>query len=211
MAFNIHPPGDQKIVLTMHPMSMNGAASTIICELLGRAYRVESSPDHACVESLRDPTWTPASPMATRAGTAWYLLETYDTAHRYRFNNNSALTEEVAQWEKDTKRLMRNAWAHRGKQLDDWVRTLCTLLEAKLRTSIPEKGKGAWIVGGKMSLADIVTFPYISHVQWTDPANQHEFPSVMAWYELMASIPAFWRGMAAVGMTFGDLPERRSL
>ncbi|KAL4969790.1 uncharacterized protein BDV14DRAFT_195320 [Aspergillus stella-maris] len=162
------------------------------------------------MESLHDPSWTPANPKSTRAGTAWYLLKTYDTAHRYRLDNDSPLTEEVAQWERNTKRLMRNAWGHRGKQLDDSVRTLCTLLEEKLRAMTVEKGKVAWVVGEKMSLADIATFPYISHIQWIDPGNQLQYPSVMAWYELMASIPAFWRAMAAVGMIVEDLPVRRT-
>ncbi|KAL4948134.1 hypothetical protein BDW69DRAFT_189550 [Aspergillus filifer] len=150
MAFNVHPAVDQRIVLTTHPTSMNGAVSAIICELLGRTYRVDSSPNHACMESLHDPTWTPACPMATRAGNAWYLLETYDTTHRYSFNSSSPLTEEVAVWEREVKRLMRNAWAYRGKQFDDLVRTLCTLLEAKLRASIVEKGEVPWAVGGGM-------------------------------------------------------------
>ncbi|KAL4945614.1 hypothetical protein BDV06DRAFT_219151 [Aspergillus oleicola] len=220
MASN-NDPDDRTIYLTTHPSSISGAVFAIICELLGYfpilppspfnlsvkpaltrsyaqsslPYRVHSSSNYAFIEALHDPTWSVSCPIPSRAGNAWYLLETYDTAHRYTYDTESPLADEIAEWERNLENIMRFQWMHRGRQFHDRIGVLCMCLEARLK--VREAG---WVVGKELSLADIATFPYISYMRWAEDDNEGRFPTVKAWYDRLAGIPGFWRGMAAAGM-----------
>ncbi|KAL4930357.1 uncharacterized protein BDV17DRAFT_259457 [Aspergillus undulatus] len=186
---------DMTITLTTHPSSINAAGYTILLELLGLPYIVNLQDFFTYMEGLHDPGFNVSSDTLPPRSMSWYLLHQYDRSRRFSYSNESPLTESVADWELAVGQITRHIWLARGQFQQDKVELLCRSLEVRLRYS-----SSGWIVGDRLTLADITTFPYINFVQWARDPSTELYPRAKAWYMRLARMRPVRRGMEAVGI-----------
>lgn len=142
-----------------------------------------------------------------------YLVERYDADHKISFAPGSAEAQHARQWlffqatgqgpyygqAYWFKQLHAERLPSAVKRYTDEARRVTGVVEGWLRKQVDEGTGGAdgpWLVGGRISYADIAWFMWQKAfgMKFTEEFNEDEFPLVKDWLARLAKRPSVSKG-----------------